>query len=146
KVTTIGQIVSTQIETNKLMNRISLIFLIIIFVVGGISIGNSMWANANQRKKEIGTLRMIGYPKSKIYFLLLSKAVVMGFLGGIFGYIIGSAIAYFLGPQLAGINVQPIPILLLWAVLLSVFISFLGAIIPAYAASKFEPFTNIQEE
>lgn len=146
KVTTIGQIVSTQIETNKLMNRISLIFLIIIFVVGGISIGNSMWANANQRKKEIGTLRMIGYPKSKIYFLLLSKAVVMGFLGGILGYIIGSAIAYFLGPQLAGINVQPIPILLLWAVLLSIFISFIGAIIPAYAASKFEPFTNIQEE
>lgn len=146
KVTTIGQIVSTQIETNKLMNRISLIFLIIIFVVGGISIGNSMWANANQRKKEIGTLRMIGYPKSKIYFLLLSKAVVMGFLGGVFGYVIGSAIAYFLGPQLAGINVQPLPILLLWSVLLSVFISLLGAIIPAYAASKFEPFTNIQEE
>jgi putative ABC transport system permease protein len=146
KITTIGQIVSTQIETNKLMNRISLIFLIIIFVVGGISIGNSMWANANQRKKEIGTLRMIGYPKSKIYFLLLSKAVIMGFLGGIFGYVIGSAIAYFLGPQLAGINVHPLPILLLWAVLLSVFISLLGAIIPAYVASKFEPFTNIQEE
>lgn len=146
KVTTIGQIVSTQIETNKLMNRISLIFLIIIFVVGGISIGNSMWANANQRKKEIGTLRMIGYPKSKIYILLLSKAIVMGFLGGILGYIIGSAIAYFLGPQLAEINVQPLPILLLWSVLLSVVISLLGAIIPAYAASKFEPFTNIQEE
>jgi putative ABC transport system permease protein len=146
KVTTIGQIVSTQIETNKLMNRISLIFLIIIFVVGGISIGNSMWANANQRKKEIGTLRMIGYPKSKIYFLLLSKAVAMGFIGGVFGYVIGSAIAFFLGPQLAGISVHPIPILLLWAVLLSVFISLLGAIIPAYAASKFEPFTNIQEE
>jgi len=146
KITTIGQIVSTQIETNKLMNRISLIFLIIIFVVGGISIGNSMWANANQRKKEIGTLRMIGYPKSKIYFLLLSKAIAMGFLGGVFGFIIGSAIAYFLGPQFAGINVSPIPILLLWAVLLSVFISFLGALIPAYAASKFEPFTNIQEE
>jgi len=146
KVTTIGQIVSTQIETNKLMNRISLIFLIIIFVVGGISIGNSMWANANQRKKEIGTLRMIGYPKSKIYFLLLSKAIVMGFLGGVFGYVIGSAIAYFLGPQLAGINVHPLPILLLWSVLLSVFISLLGAIIPAYAASRFEPFTNIQEE
>jgi ABC-type antimicrobial peptide transport system permease subunit len=70
----------------------------------------------------------------------------MGFLGGIFGYVIGSAIAYFLGPQLAGINVHPLPILLLWAVLLSVFISLLGAIIPAYVASKFEPFTNIQEE
>jgi putative ABC transport system permease protein len=146
KITTIGQIVATQIETNKLMDRISLIFLIIILFVGGISIGNSMWANANQRKKEIGTLRMIGYPKSDIYFLLLSKASIMGITGGILGYILGSVVAYILGPQMAGITVNPIPILLLWSVLLSILISLLGAIIPAYAASKFEPFTNIQEE
>ncbi|MCX6234468.1 MAG: ABC transporter permease [Bacteroidetes bacterium] len=146
KVTTIGQIVSTQIKTNKLMDQISLIFLIIILVVGGISIGNSMWANVNQRKKEIGTLRMIGYPRSYIYNLLLYKAALMGITGGILGFLLGSVVASVLGPPLASITVQPIPILLIWSVLLSILISLLGAIIPAYVASRFEPFSNIQEE
>ncbi len=63
RITTIGQIVSTQIETNRLMNKVSLIFLVIILFVGGISIGNFMWANVNERKKEIGILLMIGTPK-----------------------------------------------------------------------------------
>jgi putative ABC transport system permease protein len=145
RITTIGQIVSTQVSTNRLMNKISLVFLIIIFFVGGISIGNNIWANVNERKKEIGTLRMIGYPKSKIYLMFLSKGIIMGFLGGIIGYFVGSLIAIFLGPQIAGVNVQYIPILFLWSVLLSVIIAALGSLLPAYLASKFEPFSNIQE-
>jgi len=145
KVTTIGQIVSTQIKTNKLMNQISLIILIIILFVGGISIGNYMWANVNERKKEIGILRMIGYSKSSIYITLMLKAFIMGFLGGIVGYIAGVVIAWFLGPYIAGINVSPIPVLLLWSVVISVLISIIGSILPAYFASRFEPYSNMQD-
>lgn len=145
KITTIGQIVSTQIKTNKLMNQISLIILIIILFVGGISIGNYMWANVNERKREIGILRMIGYSKSSIYFALMMKAFIMGLLGGVVGYVAGVVIAWFLGPYIAGINVSPIPILLLWSVLLSIMISIIGSILPAYFASRFEPYSNMQE-
>ena len=60
RITTISQIVSTQIETNRLMDKVTLIFLIIIFFVGGISMGNYIWANVNERRKEIGILSMIG--------------------------------------------------------------------------------------
>jgi len=145
KITTIGQIVSTQIKTNQLMNQISLIILIIIVFVGGISIGNYMWANVNERKREIGILRMIGYPKSSIYYILMLKASIMGFIGGIIGYVAGMLIAWFLGPYIAGINIAPIPILLLWSVLISVFISLIGSVLPAWFAARFEPYTNMQE-
>jgi len=145
KITTINQIVSTQVKTNKLMNQISLIILIIIVVVGGISIGNYMWANVNERKKEIGILRMIGYPKSSIYLALMLKATIMGFIGGVVGYLSGVAIAWFLGPFIAGINIAPIPILLAWSVLIAVFVSLVGSLIPAWFASRFEPYTNMQE-
>ncbi len=145
KITTIGQIVSTQIKTNQLMNQISLIILIIIVFVGSISIGNYMWANVNERKKEIGILRMIGYPKSSIYYILMLKASIMGLIGGIIGYLAGILIAWFLGPYIAGINISPIPILLLWSVLISVFISLIGSVLPAWFAARFEPYTNMQE-
>lgn len=145
KITTINQIVSTQISTNKLMNKISVIFLIIILFVGGISIGNSIWANVNERKKEIGTLRMIGFTKSKIYSILLLKASILGVVGGVLGYLIGTFAGMMLGPQLAGLNIEPIPIYLLWSVLISLTISLLGSLIPAYLAGKIEPYIVMQE-
>ena len=127
------------------MNKISIIFLIIILFVGGISIGNSIWANVNERKKELGTLRMIGFTKGKIYEMLLLKASILGIIGGVLGYIIGTLSGVVLGPQLAGLNIEPIPIFLLWSVLISLAISLLGSLIPAYLAGKIEPFIVMQE-
>ncbi len=146
RITTIGQIVSTQIETNQLMNKLSLVFLIIILFVGGISIGNYIWANVNERRKEIGILRMIGYHKRHIYSILIMKALIMGLAGGIAGFIIGTVAAVWLGPQFAGITVNPIYILLPLSVAISIFISVTGSVIPAYLAGKIEPFSNMQED
>jgi putative ABC transport system permease protein len=145
KITTIGQIVSTQIQTNKMMNQVSLIFLIIIIFVGGISIGNFMWANVNERRKEIGMLRMIGFSKSVIYRMLLTKAFILGILGGIIGYILGTIAGMWLGPVLAGLSVNPIPGLIGISLLISVFVSLIGSLIPAFLAGRIEPFSNMQE-
>ena len=145
RITTIGQIVSTQIETNRLMNKVSLIFLIIILFVGGISIGNFMWANVNERRKEIGILLMIGAPKSSVYTMFLFKATILGLVGGVLGYAIGTIAGVMLGPQLAGIIVRPVPVLLVWSILLSMVIAILGSLLPAYLAAKIEPFTIMQE-
>jgi putative ABC transport system permease protein len=146
RITTINQIVTTQIETNKMMDSTSIIFLIIILFVGSISIGNYMWANVNERRKEIGILRMIGTLKSEIYKILLIKASILGLFGGIMGYIVGTIAACYLGPIFAQLQVSPIPIFILWAVLISIGISILGSLLPAYFAAKIEPFSNMQEE
>ena len=146
RITTIGQIVSTQIETNKMMNKISLVFLIIILFVGSISIGNYIWANVNERRKEIGILRMIGYQKRHIYFILVLKGIIIGLLGGVSGYIIGTLGAVWLGPQFAGIEVSPIYMLFLVSIVISISISTLGSVIPAYLAGKIAPFSNMQED
>ena len=146
RITTIGQIVSTQIETNQLMNKLSLVFLIIILFVGGISIGNYIWANVNERRKEIGILRMIGYNKQHIYNILITKALIMGLAGGIAGFIIGTLAASWLGPQFAGISVKPVYVLLPVSIAVSMVISVTGSVIPAYLAGKIEPFSNMQEE
>lgn len=146
RVTTINQIVSTQIETNKMLGKTSVIFLIIILLVGSISIGNYMWANVNERRKELGILRMIGTIKSEIYKLLLLKAAFLGLAGGIAGYCLGTLLAYYLGPLFADIKIAPIPSVALWSIVVSVGISLAGSALPAYFAGKIEPFSNIQED
>jgi putative ABC transport system permease protein len=129
-----------------MMMKTSIIFLIIILFVGSISIGNYMWANVNERKKEIGILRMIGTFKSEIYKILLIKALILGLIGGLLGYVLGTLAAYYMGPVFAQIKVEAIPIFVVWAVLISIGISITGSLIPAYFAARFEPFSNMQEE
>lgn len=145
RITTIGQIVATQIQTNKMMNKVSLIFLIIIVFVGGISIGNFMWANINERRKEFGMLRMIGFNKAIIYKMILAKALILGIIGGIAGYILGTFAGMWLGPELAGLAVKPLPSLIFISLLISIGVSILGSIIPSYLAGRIDPFKNMQE-
>jgi putative ABC transport system permease protein len=146
RITTIGQIVSTQIETNQLMKKVTLVMLIIIFFVGGISIGNYIWANVNERKREIGILRMMGAERRIIYKMFLLKALILGIAGGILGYLLGTLAGVILGPYLAGIVVKPVYMYLVWSILLSVVISLAGSLFPTYLAAKFDPHSNLQED
>ncbi|MBF0202533.1 MAG: ABC transporter permease [Desulfamplus sp.] len=145
RITTIGQIVSTQIETNRLMEKVSLIFLVIILIVGAISIGNFMWANVEERRREIGTMIAIGATQGIIYRLFMTKALVLGAAGGFFGYIIGTAGAMILGPRLAGLAVAPMAVYLLYAILMAVLISLAGSFIPTFRASRLDPNLIMQE-
>ena len=145
RVVGIAQIVSTQIETNRLMDRVSWAFLGIVLLVGGLSIGNFMWANVTQRRREIGILRLIGSSRSRIIGVLLVKAVVLGLLGGVFGYALGTAGAMLLGPGTLGIVVRPLPSFLAISAALATLVAVLGSLLPAYLASRFDPSANLQE-
>jgi putative ABC transport system permease protein len=145
RITTINQIVNTQIETNILMAKISLIFLVIIVLVGAITIGNYMWANVEERRREIGVLITVGAKKSSIYELFLIKAVILGFIGGITGYVLGTLSAMVLGPQLAGLSTGPVPVYLVISILVAIAIALLGSIIPVYRAARLDPAMIMQE-
>jgi putative ABC transport system permease protein len=145
RVVGIAQIVSTQIETNRLMDRVSWAFLAIVLLVGGLSIGNFMWANVTQRRREIGILRLIGSSRSRIIGVLLVKAVVLGLLGGLLGYAIGTLGAMWLGPGTLGLDVRPLPAFLGISAGLATLVAVLGSLLPAWLASRFDPSANLQE-
>lgn len=145
RITTIGQIVNTQIETNRLMAKVSLILLVIISLVGAISIANYMWANVEERRREIGTLLTLGATRAVVYRLFFAKAILLGLLGGVGGYLLGTLSALILGPELAGLAVQPIPIYFLWSLLISVAIALLGSWYPTFRATRLDPASILQE-
>ena len=145
RVTSISQIVSTQVETNRLMARLSWGILVIVLVVGGLSIGNYMWANVNQRRREIGILRMLGARRSNILGVLLAKALVLGVLGGVLGYVIGTAVVVGLGPSILGLDVGAMPSWIVISVALATVIAIVGSLLPAGLAARFDPSANMQE-
>jgi putative ABC transport system permease protein len=145
KVVTITQVVDTQIKTNKMMSQLSLLFLIIIMLVGGISIANYMYANVYERRKEIGTLMAMGAGSSFILRMFLLKALLLGVCGGIGGYIAGTILAVTLGPKLAQIPVLPMPMLMIWAIAISTAIALAASYFPARHAAYLDPSATILE-
>ena len=89
------------------MARLSILFLAILVVVGVASIAGAMFANVTERRREIGTLMALGASPRLLSRLFLGKALVIGLAGGLIGYLSGTVLAVGLGPQWAGVPVQP---------------------------------------
>ena len=146
KVVTITQIVQTQLNTNKMMNKLSLIMLVMIIIIGGASIANYMFANVYERRREIGILTAMGAKTGWITKVFLLKSLFIGIAGGLIGYILGTIMAVILGPKLAGIPVLPMPIYALYGLLISIVISLTASILPIVKAAKVDPFIIMREE
>jgi putative ABC transport system permease protein len=145
KVVTISQVVNTQVKTNNMMSRLSVIFLIIIILVGGASIANYMFANVYERRKEIGTLMALGASSSFILRMFLLKALYLGLAGGVSGFVLGTVLAFVLGPRIAGVPVLPMPFLVVWALGISMAIALVASVLPASRAARLDPCASLQE-
>jgi putative ABC transport system permease protein len=145
KVVTITQIADAQIKINHMMSNLSLMFLVIIVFVGGASIANYMYANVFERRREIGTLMALGANSGLVLRIFLSKALILGVVGGVGGYVIGTVLAVVLGPKLAGVVVLPMPMLALWAVGISVALALVASYFPARRAARLDPCATFQE-
>lgn len=146
KVVTITQIVQTQVNTNRIMNKLSLAMLIIIVIISIASISNYMFANVYERRREIGIYMAMGSKPSWIVKVFMLKALYIGLIGGVLGYFIGTVMALILGPKLMNIPVVPVPILGVYAVAVSVAISLGASIFPVIQATKVDPFVIMQED
>lgn len=145
KVVTVTQVVDTQIKTNRMMANLSLMFLVIIVLVGGASIANYMYANVFERRREIGTLMALGAGSRLVLRMFMLKALLFGLAGGVTGYVAGTLIAVVLGPRLVHIPILPMPILLAWAVVVSLVIAVLASYFPALRAARLDPSKALQE-
>jgi putative ABC transport system permease protein len=143
KVVTVTQVVATQQKVNGMMEKLSLIFVAIIVVIGGAGIANFMFANVYERRREIGTLMSLGAESKLILRIFLLKALLLGIAGGVGGFLIGTTLAVTLGPKLA--NVPVLPMLAVWAIGISVGTTLLASYFPARNAARLDPVTSFKE-
>ncbi len=145
KVVTIAQVVQTQQTVNNMMHHLSLGFLVILVVVGGISLASAMYANVGERRREIGTLMALGGTPWYVLRLFLGKAAILGLVGGLVGTALGTAVAIYLGPELANTVVRPIPWLMAGAVGVALVLSLAATCWPALHAARLDPSLSLRE-
>lgn len=101
----------------------------------------TMLSSINERTREIGIFRAIGFRKMHIVSIIFLEAGFISFIGGIVGYLLGSAVAVYAGPYLAQIQGE-IAIqtgLLLPSIVLSAVLAIIASGYPALKAATLNP-------
>ena len=119
-------------------------FAMVSIVIG---IASSLLLSTYRRKAEIGIMRAMGASRRFVVFVFVSQGALVGLLGGLLGAGLGYIVLQAFPPRdAAHPSVMPIDIhegAFGLAVLLTVTIATLAAILPARAAARVDPVTAI---
>ena len=117
----------------------------ISLVVGGIGIMNIMLVTVTERTREIGLRKALGAKNRVITYQFLIEAVIVTFVGGLIGTLVGIVVSYLLARSMSlPFILSPQSIVLAFGV--SAGIGILFGWYPAQKAAKLEPIEALRYE
>jgi putative ABC transport system permease protein len=141
KVTALKQAVMSKMQSIEMFKSFSYGIAVLVSFIGSLLVFVTMMGSVNERTREIGIFRAIGFRRGHVMQIILLEAMVVGIIGGILGFASGNAIAWAVMPLVitdstfGGINISLGGI----AILLSVSLSLLASLYPAQKASRLDP-------
>lgn len=129
---------------------IVLIAVISVFV-SAINTANTMFTSILERTKEIGILKAIGARNSEIMYLFIFESVILGFIAGVIGILVGFGLSYVGGLILRSLGwgfLKPSFHWLLFIGLMAfaTLVGGISGIIPAFNASRQNPVDSLRYE
>jgi putative ABC transport system permease protein len=133
----VKQVAESEMGMVEKINRFMLVLGAVTLLIGLFGVVNTMMASVNERIKDIGIMRAVGASRGQIIMIFIYEAVLIGIIGGIFGYLTGSILAYLVGPMLfEGANISFIPLYFPVSIGLAVVVAVLASIWPVRRASQ----------
>ncbi len=101
----------------------------------------TMMSSVNERTREIGIFRAVGFRKSHIVLVVLLEALALSLLSGLVGWTIGTAGSSLVASQVARLEVSVAwdPLLAAEGVGLALLVGLVGSSYPALRASGLDP-------
>lgn len=125
------------------------IITIFVIILIALWIGVLVMINVRERLTEIGVLNAIGHGWSEIAGLFLGKALLIGLISALIGFILGTGLALKFGPDIFKVTagtIKPIFGLLGWSLLVAPVFSALSALIPTMIAVSKDPAVTLRKE
>jgi len=141
KVTALRQAVMSKMQSIDMFRTFSYGIAVLVIFIGSLLVFVTMMGSVNERTREIGIFRAIGFRRGHVMQIILLEAMVVGLVGGLLGYLGGNTIAWAALPlvvkngSFAGLNYNLGGI----SLLLSVALSLIASLYPAQKASKLDP-------
>lgn len=141
-------------QTNGLVGIVILVGFVTVFMVIGAILGamNSMFSAIASRKRELATMRALGFKRRAILLSIVIEAAFIALLGGIAGVLfalpvngIATGTTNFVTFSEVAFNFRITPQVAIFAILLAVVAGVIGGLIPAISASRL-PITRALRE
>ena len=148
-VTELRNIATARAETRHMVEQNAGFIVGAVVMVGALWVALLAWLNVRERRQEIGILRALGFGSGHVAALFLGRAVLIGLVGALVGFGVGTWLAGQYGAdifRLTFAKVKPAFDLLPRAVLGAVVITALASLLPAMAAVMQDPARTLTEE
>jgi macrolide transport system ATP-binding/permease protein len=132
-------------STTKTMSLLLGAIAAISLLVGGIGIMNIMLVSVTERTREIGLRKAIGANNKDIMTQFLIEAVLMSFIGGLAGVILGGG-ASMLIALVSGWSVKVSLFSVILATVFSLLVGIVFGLWPAKQASQLNPIEALRYE
>jgi len=142
KVSAIQQIVAGRVAALDQFRRFSLVIGGVVLFIGSLIVFVTMTGSVTERTVEIGVFRALGFRKSHIMGIILLEALVVSFVSGVAGYLLGIGGAKGALPFMVEGTAPPLSVewwLLAGATGVSVIIGLLASIWPARRGAALDP-------
>ena len=141
KVTALAQVMKSREQTVDQLGNFSLAVSGLVLLVGGLVVLTTMMSSVNERTREIGIFRAVGFRKSHVVRIVLMEALLLSLLSGLVGWAVGTAGSSLVASQVAKLEVSVSwdPLLAAAALGLALLVGFAGSIYPALRASSLDP-------
>ena len=158
-----GQDQDLRIRSNRDLRKASLevfdrsfaitsVIKVLAMVVAFVGVLGALMALQLERRRELGTLRAIGFTPAQIWGLVTSQTVLMGLIAGLLALPLGMALAagliFVVNQRSFGwsMDLQIVPSVLIQAVALAVVAAFLAGVYPAIKMATSTPAEALREE
>lgn len=118
-------------------------------LVGGFGMMNTSMMNVFERTREIGVLRAVGWSRYRVMALIFNESMVVAFVGGILGIIMGVGLIFLasLSPAVNNMLAGAYnPQLFFQAMVMALILGVLGGAYPAWRAANLEPVEAMRYE
>ncbi|HEY3271260.1 MAG TPA: FtsX-like permease family protein [Geothrix sp.] len=141
KVSAIQQVVKTRLHALDQFKAFSFGVAIVVLLVGAMVVFVTMMGSVNERTREIGILRALGFRRSHVTTLILMEAAGVSLLAGVLGYLSGMGATRLLLPWLAQGHPHLVwsPVLAGGSMLMAVLVGAAASFYPALHASRLDP-------
>jgi len=149
EVELIGEKARARQRTRQSVDRWAAVIFPVLLLACAAWVGHLTAVNVRDRRHEIGVLRAIGVSGWKVAFLFVARAVLIGLIGALIGYALGTWLAVHFGPRLfplTGKKIAPLGSLLLYSVIGAPVLCVLASYIPTMLAVSQDPAEALKEE
>jgi putative ABC transport system permease protein len=125
--------------------------------IGGVGLMNIMLVSVTQRTREIGVEKAIGASRLDILLQFLSEALVITFVGGLFGIVLAYVISFSVGNltmysalaqhgEMGDIRLIISPVTVVVSTTILALVGLISGMIPAVRASRLDPIEALRYE